>query len=398
MVLHVSARSLAMSICAGALLLTGCAIGPERHSGCDRTRPGMPLHQNSFNAYQAETTQWVQQRRVFQTADHQSETQWNSPLEWRPAGGPPRKGVLLVHGLGDSPWSFVDIGQHLARQGFLVRTVLLPGHGTQPADMIDVQAADWREVVEEQAAVLRRDVGKVYLGGFSTGANLALAYALDHEADVSGLLLFSPALKSRVGIDWVAPWVVKAKTWLRSPDDGDPQQTPLRYLNVPTNGFAQFYQTSVSARERLAAKAYSKPTLLVTAAHDSVVDVAYLRSEFPKRFVHPASRMIWYGDIQTPDSRTLAKPDRIEALRISQFSHMSVLFSPENPVYGVEGSQRLCWNGQSKDGVAECERGAEVWYSDWGYSENGKYHARLTFNPYFSWQSDVMDQVLAAAD
>ena len=93
MVLHVSARSLAMSICAGALLLTGCAIGPERHSGCDRTRPGMPLHQNSFNAYQAETTQWVQQRRVFQTADHQSETQWNSPLEWRPAGGPHRPGA-----------------------------------------------------------------------------------------------------------------------------------------------------------------------------------------------------------------------------------------------------------------------------------------------------------------
>jgi hypothetical protein len=35
-----------------------------------------------------------------------------------------------------------------------------------------------------------------------------------------------------------------------------------------------------------------------------------------------------------------------------------------------------------------------VWYSDWGYREPGKMHARLTFNPYFNWQLGVIDEVL----
>jgi len=41
--------------------------------------------------------------------------------------------------------------------------------------------------------------------------------------------------------------------------------------------------------------------------------------------------------------------------------------------------------------------GAAVWYSDWGYREAGKVHARLTYNPYFEWQAEVMAQVLEAA-
>ena len=43
-----------------------------------------------------------------------------------------------------------------------------------------------------------------------------------------------------------------------------------------------------------------------------------------------------------------------------------------------------------------CEGGGPVWYSDWGYREAGKFHARLTFNPYFGWQAGVMAHVLGA--
>src|SRR5476649_67099 len=112
--------------------------------------------------------------------DHAAELAWNAPREWRPTGVP-KGGILLVHGLGDSPWSFHDVGAKLAEQGFLVRTVLLPGHGTQPADMLDVTLEQWQQVVREQAAILSREVPKVYLGGFSTGANLVLDYAYGHD-------------------------------------------------------------------------------------------------------------------------------------------------------------------------------------------------------------------------
>jgi hypothetical protein len=38
-----------------------------------------------------------------------------------------------------------------------------------------------------------------------------------------------------------------------------------------------------------------------------------------------------------------------------------------------------------------------VWYSDWGYREAGKVHARLTFNPYFDWQLQQIQQLLAGS-
>lgn len=358
-----------------------------------------PLGQKSFAAYQAETRTWLSRHRQFQSPDIEAELGWNAPREWRPAGTPTR-GILLVHGLGDSPWSFSDVGAQLARQGFLVRTVLLPGHGTQPADLMSVSIADWRRVVHEQAQVLRQDAGQVYLGGFSTGANLALEYAQDNP-DIHGLLLFSPALKSDNPYDWLTPLIAWARPWLREPSGLRPQQTPVRYLNTPTNGFAQFYRSSASVRLGLAFQPYEKPVLIVTVQHDSVLDVRYVLETFATRFTHPDSRLIWYGDLPpeaASSARVLVRPDHLPEKRISQFSHMSILFSPENPLYGESGSQRFCWNGQTEEGLLQCLAGAQVWYSDWGYREPGKIHARLTFNPYFDWQSGIMAGVLAAAD
>ncbi|RMP13698.1 hypothetical protein ALQ30_200325 [Pseudomonas syringae pv. persicae] len=76
---------------------------------------------------------------------------------------------------------------------------------------------------------------------------------------------------------------------------------------------------------------------------------------------------------------------------------MGILFAPDNPLYGVAGSQRICWNGQSTSDTAKCMAEGPVWYSDWGYNEPGKVHARLTFNPYFEWQTHVMLGVLSEA-
>lgn len=105
--------------------------------------------------------------------------------------------------------------------------------------------------------------------------------------------------------------------------------------------------------------------------------------------------MIWYGNLpSTPVSeRVLVRSDRLPEWRISQFSHMSVLFSPDNPLYSRAGTLRLCSNGPSAP-AGNCKEREDVWYSDWGYQEQGKTHIRLTFNPYFDWQNQVMASVL----
>ena len=352
----------------------------------------------SFAEYQQETLDLLRARRSFQSTDSESELIWNAPGEWRPplsdAGSRPDKGILLVHGLGDSPWTFHDLAPALAAQGFLVRTVLLPGHGTRPEDMMDVTFEDWQRVVREQTAALRRDVGQVYLGGFSTGANLVVEYAYQN-ADIAGLILISPGFKS-VPFDFLAPLIARFRPWVLEPDGTRPLQNVVRYTNMPSNGFAQFYRSSRAVRQLLDDRPYDKPVFMVVAQHDSVLNTDYLLDVFQRRFTHPASRLIWYGTAPArlkDTERVLIRDDRFPEQRISQFSHMGLPFSPANPLYGAKGDVRVCFNGQSESAMRACEAGADVWYSDWGYREDDKIHARLTFNPYFDWQASVMASV-----
>lgn len=357
-----------------------------------------------FSEYQQHAFSRVLDRREFQTLDRQSELVWNAPAEWRPGafdkGTRPQRGILLVHGLGDSPWSFHDLAPALAEKGYLVRTVLLPGHGTRPADLLDVDVDDWRMSVHEQAAGLKQDVdGDVYLGGFSTGANLVLevAYA---EPSVAGLLLFSPGFRSDLApLDGMAPLIARVRPWFMEPGEGVPSQNAVRYINTPLNGFAQYYYSSRIAQRLLGSRPYDKPVFLAVAEHDSVLDTGFLRETFSRRFSHPASRMIWYGNsgsLDGTDPRVLHREDHLPEWRISQFSHMGLLFAPDNPLYGQTGSLRLCLNSMDGEATRTCEKSDAVWYSAWGYHEEGKAHARLTFNPYFDWQISVVEQVLQA--
>ena len=382
-----------------ALTLSSAAVG-NFTTGCSIVKEGsQPVAAVSFADYQRGTLSYIRARRSFQHTDRDAELAWNGPQEWSPSdarkGAKPDKGILFVHGLGDSPWSFHDLAQVLAEQGFLVRTLLLPGHGTRPEDLLDATLQQWQQVVQEQAQTLQQEVDQVFLGGFSTGANLVMEYAYANP-EIAGLVLFSPGFKGS-SLDWLAPIAALVRPWLLAPPGTVPMQNAVRYLNVPTNGFTQFYRSSVAARHWLRTQAYDKPVFMAVAQHDSVLDTDYLLDVFQRRFTHPASRLIWYGAkpaglIDT--HRILIRDDRLPEQRISQFSHMGLLFSPTNPLYGDQGWLRICSNGQDEQAMRACEQGASVWFSDWGYREDDKIHARLTFNPYFDWQASVMATVL----
>ncbi|MEX0492497.1 alpha/beta hydrolase [Raoultella terrigena] len=361
-------------------------------SGCRSKAPQMPSGQTSFVDYQQQTVEWVKSHRNFQTARHDTELEWNTPHEWRPEPTSSRRGILLVHGLGDSPGSFSDIAPVLSKQGFIVRTVLLPGHGTRPADLLNVSSEDWRQVVNEQAKILQQDTREVWVGGFSTGANLALEYAMNNP-EVKGAILFSPAIKSQVWFDFLAPIVPLFIDWPGRPSEIASEMTTTRYQITPVNAVTQYYYTSRAIQRELAQTVYNKPVLLVLAQHDSVVDVNWIMRHFDTYFTHPNSRLIWYGKMDgnpPPSSRFLIQSDYFPQQKISQFSHMSVLFSPENSEYGINGKQRICLNGQTDDDTLKCMKGNEVWFSDWGYTEKDKIHARLTWNPLFNWQAEII--------
>ena len=63
----------------------------------------------------------------------------NSPYELEPKGDNTagkqkrwRRGILLIHGLSDSPYCMRHLAKCFQRNGFRVKAILLPGHGTQP--------------------------------------------------------------------------------------------------------------------------------------------------------------------------------------------------------------------------------------------------------------------------
>ena len=110
---------------------------------------------------------------------------WNHTFILEPPGEPVG-GVLLLHGLTDSPYSMRSIGLMLADQGFKVVGLRLPGHGTVPAGLTQVELEDLEAATQMAMRDLRKLAGAhkpLYAMGYSNGAALAVNYSLDALAD-----------------------------------------------------------------------------------------------------------------------------------------------------------------------------------------------------------------------
>jgi len=114
----------------------------------------------------------------------------------------PVGGVLLLHGMSDSPYSLHALGEALHRAGFLVVGLRLPGHGTAPSGLRAITWQDLAAAVRVAMAHLSGRLGErpLHIIGYSNGGTLALDFALeavqqgDRAVPVS-LVLISPAIR-----------------------------------------------------------------------------------------------------------------------------------------------------------------------------------------------------------
>ena len=386
--------------------LTGCEAPGEpdipEHPLFESSNASVIRDYATFAEYSDKTREMVAENRHFLTDDSQAEIQANSPLEVRPEHiESPDKGVILIHGLGDSPYSFVDVAPALAEQGYLVRTVLLPGHGTRPADMLKINNKDWISLVEKQVELLKEEVDDIYLGGFSTGGNLAYLNAAN-DPGIKGLMLFSPGFKSNNPRAPMLPLASKFRKWgiVGNPDI---ETNYARYRAMPVNGFAQFYHTSRKTRNSLKKNTFDRPVFMVLTEHDSVIETTEIKEAFHERFTHPESRLMWFGS--KPDSRegrVHYVNSNMPEYQITNMSHMGILFSPDNPYYGIDGAQRICNNhrgARAAEDQEHCRAGKPVWFSAYrglieeGQEDSERVHARLTFNPVFETMMNNLNEV-----
>ena len=115
---------------------------------------------------------------------------------WLPAGDP-RGVVLLCHGLGEHSGRYGNVVDALVPEGWAVYGVDHRGHGRSGGRRAHLRRyADWLADYDAfRRAVAARHLGlPVFLLGHSMGGQIALAYALDHQADLAGLVLSAPAL------------------------------------------------------------------------------------------------------------------------------------------------------------------------------------------------------------
>jgi len=373
-----------------SLLLFGCG---EQADPMYRSSPELfPYQQESFQEYVIETRSWLVQHREFHGKGQKLELDAVSPFEITPQH-PNGKGVLLVHGLGDSPFSFSDIAPKLAEQGYLVRVILLPGHGSRPADLMLPTLSDWNSIVAHNVELMRNEVSSLWLGGFSTGTNLVTTYAATNQ-NVEGLILFSPAFVSRDPLVRFASVASYFVDWA----DKDKEQNYSRYDSLAMNGAALYHESTIEVVEALKANPLTIPAILMMSETDELIASKGVYKLFKRYMRNPSNQIIWYGERQFKDDRfvqfTMDRPD----LYIRGSSHIAPLYSESNPLYGKGGVMRQCGTllSESEVGEVECPELNNVWHSAWGFLfKEDKISARLSWNPYFN---ETMTRVFEVMD
>lgn len=319
----------------------------------------------------------------------------NVPFALQPSGAfqkgigkPYRRGVLLTHGLSDSPYHMRHLGEFFQRNGFRVMAVLLPGHGTQPGDLLGVRWEDWAAAVAYGVQSLVEEVDDVYLAGFSAGAALSLLQANEDER-VQGVFLFSPALKIATRARWahlrrLYSWLLPRSAWLNLL----PDQDPYKYESFCMNAVTQMWRLTLA----LPQAELSIPVFVVASADDATV-ISAAALEFIKKVRHPARKMLWYAadDPKQEDVEWVksALPER----RILSSAHTAVVIPPDDAHYGESGEYANCLHYFAQDGAhySACRASQAAWLGE-VTPQNLKYGLlrRLMYNPHYAGMEAAM--------
>lgn len=350
------------------------------------------------------------------------------PFEWRSTDYDAcekenRIGVLLVHGLTDTPFLMRDVGKHFQNKScYLIRSILLPGHGTRPGDLLKIDDDDWKRATEFGVRSFSNEVSGLYLVGFSTGGGLALNYALDLEDTpqnpaIKGLILFSPAIELSAGFkavlaDWhvIYSWAYKRGKWI----DIAPDEDYAKYESFPKNAGDQVFEVTV--KRKLLDPRLKVSVFIAISRDDATIDseatVEYFQDSLEPDVQAKSKLLVYYRSDQIAEesvcskSNTICRKSDIEEGILSQ-AHTSIPVSKENFHYGLRGDYYNCIHyikdmddTSAAANYTTCkDRDADVDYAEnvsGGTEEIEKImpevYRRLTFNPDFAGMMELVDE------
>jgi len=240
---------------------------------------------------------------------HNHAKNWNRTVELIPEV--PTGGVLMLHGLTDSPYSMRSTAELFRAKGFYVLVLRLPGHGTTPGALRHARAEDWQAVIEPAARHVRSvidDEQPFVVVGYSNGGVLAVNYALDALNDNSlplpdRLVLMSPAIG-------VAPYAMFAAwhrtlSWLTYFEKFQwqavlPEYDPYKYNSFPKSAGHETYALTQQVQEKLSrfgtpqTERRYPPVLAFVSLVDATVTTADTVKYLFQRLNRPEDELILY--------------------------------------------------------------------------------------------------------
>jgi carboxylesterase len=187
--------------------------------------------------------------------------------------------VLFVHGFIGGGSNFNDLPERVAAQGWFVRVMRLPGHGTTPTDLLDVSADDLEAAVVADVETLRRTFQQVVVVGHSMGGSLgALVVA---KQSVDRLILAAPYFgvtrKWYYGLPvetWVRvtapilPWLYKGDMF-KQVNRPEAKKEILSYRWVPSHAVQVLLEVGRRASDPAVLGALECPILLIHSRSDA---------------------------------------------------------------------------------------------------------------------------------
>ncbi len=214
-----------------------------------------------------------------------------------------RIGVVLSHGYMSAPAEVRKLADYLAAKGYWVYTPRLRGHGTAPEDLAGRSFKEWIFSMEDGYILMRNLCRYVVLGGFSTGAALALELA-SRLNGVIGVFAVSTPLRLQYLTSKFAPLV---DTWNRLMGKVHLNDVRMDFVeNQPDNPHINYLRNPVSGvRELERLMSYVEPKL-----PDIQIPALVLQSK-DDPVVRPAGSERIFNLLGTPDKQyTLFNFDR----------------------------------------------------------------------------------------
>jgi esterase/lipase len=284
-----------------------------------------------------------------------------------------------------------DLGEALGAKCFLVRSILLPGHGTIPGDLLEVEYNEWVAAFSAAVEVFPPSIKQVIPIGYSTGASVAIYYVQNMAIDpkLKGIVLLAPGIKAfdenigLSGLHRIYSWLIPKGAWFSLHEDKD----LYKYESLPKNAAYQFHLLTKAIRENRSM--FRMPLMMIGSAEDGTIEMKTAVQFICKRAISLTRIIVYHSNRLDSnygrDCPNISVRDSPSTLfNVIDYSHLALPVKPSNPYYGYMKEYRNCLHYQDDYFKREQCMNGEFVYGE-SLSRNLKKYVirRLTFNPDF---------------